>query len=190
MLENMKVAVVSLIYKDKGTRDDYAKYRPIAVSSLVYRILAKAMVIAIRPLLHTITSSCQKAFKAEDVIGDSTRLVQDVIRYYEQSGEKGMLLFADQDNAYPRVEWDYMLEVLETMNIHNDFIDIVKSMYNGVELRFKLNGTKANATVQPTNGIAQGCPLSPCLYLLCLQGLLSMKTTITIRGNSRHGTFN
>ena len=43
MLENMKVAVVSLIYKDKGTRDDYAKYRPIAVvSSLVYRILAKA----------------------------------------------------------------------------------------------------------------------------------------------------
>ena len=34
MLENMKVAVVSFIYKDKGTRDDYAKYRPIAVSSL------------------------------------------------------------------------------------------------------------------------------------------------------------
>ena len=67
-----------------------------------------------------------------------------------------------------------MFEVMETMNINKEYIQIVKSMYNGTKLRFKANGTKSNETVTPTNGIAQGCPLSPCLYLLCLQGLLSL----------------
>jgi len=70
MLDIMKTAVVSLIYKNKGLRKDLSKYRPIAVSSIIYRIMAKAMVIAIRPVLHTLTSTCQKAFKMEEMISD------------------------------------------------------------------------------------------------------------------------
>ena len=170
----MCTSVVSLIYKEKGLRNDLSKYRPIAVSSILYRIMAKAMVIAIRPILPSVTSDCQKAFKPNEVISDSTRLVQDTIQYCNSTGTPGFLLFADQDNAYPRVRWDYLFEVMKRMNFPPSFIDMVRAMYKDSRLRFKVNGRVDTKDIAPTNGLAQGCPLSPCLYLICIQGLISL----------------
>ena len=174
MMASMKISIVSLIYKNKGKRHDLSKYRPIAVSSIIYRILARTMVIAIDPLLHHLTDHAQKAFKPEEAIADNTRLVQEITAYCSQTQTPGFLLFADQDNAYPRVRWDYLSAVMHTMNIHSDFISLVETMYSGTRLNFKINGIINPSPISPTNGLAQGCPLSPCLYLLCVQGLLSM----------------
>ena len=88
---SMCTSIVSLIYKEKGRRNDLSKYRPIAVNSILYRIMAKAMVVAMRPMLPTVTSSCQKAFKPDELIADSTRLVQDTIHYCESTGTPGSL---------------------------------------------------------------------------------------------------
>ena len=81
MLDTMRTSVISLIFKDKGSRGDISKYRPIAVNSIVYRIMSKAMVIAIRPHLSILTDHAQKAFKQDDLISDNTRMIQDIIAY-------------------------------------------------------------------------------------------------------------
>ena len=144
MLDIMRTSVVSLIFKDKGSRGDISKYRPIAVNSIVYRIMSKAMVIAIRPHLSTLTDHAQKAFKVDDLISDNTRMIQDIIAYCDSAHIPGILMFADQDNAYPRVRWDYMFDVMRTMRIHPDFVRVVEMMYKGIELKLKINGTIAN----------------------------------------------
>ena len=64
-----------------------------------------------RDVLPSVVSNCQKAFQENKYITDATRLVQDIIDYCDREGEDGMILFCDQDNAYPRVEWDFMLGV-------------------------------------------------------------------------------
>ena len=60
-------------------------------------------------------------------------------------------------------------------------------MYNGIELKLKVNGTVSKESFQPTNGIAQGCPLSPCLYLLCIQGLISLTVQHARRADGIRG---
>ena len=45
LLDSMTTAIVSLIYKNKGKRYDISKYRPIAVASILYRILSKTVVV-------------------------------------------------------------------------------------------------------------------------------------------------
>ena len=177
MLSQMRTSIVSLIYKEKGRRDDLSKYRPIAVNSILYRVLAKAMVIAMRPILPHVTSDCQKAFKPAELIADATRTVQDTIHYCQATGTQGFLLFCDQDNAYPRVRWDYLFEVMRSMGFPESFVSMVRTMYNACELKLKVNGTIDGESISPTNGLAQGCPLSPCLYLLCIQGLVSLMNT-------------
>ena len=174
MLPCMRRSVVSLIFKNKGKRHDLSKYRPIAVASLIYRIMAKTVVVAMSPVLPTITSDCQKAFKPDELIGDATRLTQDVIQYCNTTGTPGFIVFADQDNAYPRVRWEYLFDVMRTMNFPPSFINIVRTMYTDIQLRFKINGVTDKEHITPSNGLAQGCPLSPCLYLLCIQGLISL----------------
>ena len=73
MSSGMKESVVSLIYKEKGFRHDLKFYRPIAVSSILYRVLAKTLVIALRPLLPQVVDTCQTAFQQDLFLSDNTR---------------------------------------------------------------------------------------------------------------------
>ena len=114
-------------------------------------------------------------------------MVQDIIHYCNAAGIPGILVFADQDNAYPRVQWDYLFDVMRTMHIHPEFVSIVEMMYRDVELKLKVNGVVDGTPFQPTNGIAQGCPLSPCLYLLCIQGLISLTKVHAARADGIRG---
>ena len=68
MSSGMKESVVSLIYKEKGFRHDLKFYRPIAVSSILYRVLAKTLVIALRPLLPQVVDTCQTAFQQDQFL--------------------------------------------------------------------------------------------------------------------------
>jgi hypothetical protein len=81
-----------------------------------------------------------------------------------------MILFADQDGAYPRVNWEYLFEVMEAMNFNPEFISLIKTMYTGVTLHFKINAVIDTNSAHPKNGIAQGCPLSPILFTIIIEG--------------------
>ena len=103
-------------------------------------------------------------------------LVQDYIKWAEKRGESGFLIFCDQDNAYPRVQWDFMQQVMERMGVHHDFRRMVAIMYNFSEYKVKVN-SHVGGEFKPTNGLSQGSPLSPILYLLVLQSFLSLLNT-------------
>ena len=60
------------------------------------------------------------------------------------------------------------------MNFDDNFINLIQTMYSEVTLHFNINGVIDPIATKPGNGIAQGCPASPCLYLLCIPGLISL----------------
>ena len=66
LIPEMRDSTVSLIYKDKGKITDIGKYRPIAVNSIIYRIMAKTIVVYMGPLLSTVTSANQKHSNQEN----------------------------------------------------------------------------------------------------------------------------
>ena len=83
------------------------------------------------------------------------------------------MLFCDQDSAYPRVEWPYLRAVLETMQVHGDFVSLVDMMHVGLEGRFKINGHVGGKVVF-SNALLQGDPVAPILYLLYIQSFISL----------------
>ena len=85
---------------EKGSR--LSLKTTIGVSNAIVRIMAKAMVISIRPLLAKLVSPDQKAFQAGKLIVENTQLVQDYIAWADELMEWGFLLFCDQDNAMAR----------------------------------------------------------------------------------------
>ncbi len=68
---------------------------------------------------------------------ENTQLVQDAIAYFNENNLSGMILFRYEDNAYPRVEWDFMSMVMSQMSIHVNFIKMVDIMYENTILKLK-----------------------------------------------------
>jgi len=62
-----------------------------------------------------------------------------------------------------RVAWNFMLRVLETMNLPEEFTQLTNLLYTSSETRIKVNGHigKPHATTNniPINGVRQGCGL-------------------------------
>ena len=97
------------------------------------------MVLRMRPLLKYIVSDEQKAFQPRKYIAENTQLVQDVIAHCDNENQEGFLLFCDQDNAYPRVEWDFMSMTMRQMDVHEDFIAMIEMIYRDATLQVKIN---------------------------------------------------
>ncbi len=60
---------------------------------------------------------------------ENTQLVQDFIAHCNENNISVIILFCDQDNAYPRVEWDCMRMVMSKMGLHVDFIRMIEILY-------------------------------------------------------------
>jgi replication-associated recombination protein RarA len=78
----------------------------------------------------------------------------------EQAEEKGHIIFLDWAKAFDKVQHVELFNAMERYNISKDSIAMVKALYQNPTFTVKLNGKISNPKVQ-TNGIRQGCPLSP-----------------------------
>ena len=182
MTPGMKQSTTTLLWKEKGVRHNLKYYRPITVTSVLYKILGRSMVQAMRPVLPYLVATGQAAFQGDPkYIGDATRLCQDIIHYCDSEHKDGFLLFCDQDSAYPRVEWDYLEMVMQTMGLHSDFIGLVNMMHVGIEGKFKING-HIGGSVKFSNALLQGDPCAPILYLLVIQSFISLVDTSGMQG--------
>ena len=171
MMELMREGVITPIYK-KGCRDRLENYRPITVLSTLYKIYTKCLVERMRAVLPHLIDSAQGAFQ-DKYVGELARVVQDLSSYLESEDGGGLMLFCDQAKAYDRVDWDFMFSVLETMELGDDFIAMVKLAYTNNRSRVKING-HCGKPFEPSNGVKQGCALSCFLYICVFQAFLSL----------------
>ena len=102
----------------------------------------------------------------------------------ESSNEASAILLLDIEKAFDSVSLVFLQDVLETFGFPPYFCDWMQVLYRDKELRVVNNG-HASEVVYPTNGVAQGCGLSPMLYILVMEILaLSIRNNEDIRGIS------
>ena len=83
------------------------------------------------------------------------------------------MLLLDGEKAFDYVQWGWIDAVLECMRFPPCFRHLISAIYQGAQMRFKVNGHLSKREAQ-TNGVRQGCPCSPLLYIIALQPLLAM----------------
>lgn len=90
-----------------------------------------------------------------------------------QDGEVALKL--DISKAYDRVRWDYLRHRMEGMGFSEKWIKWMMLCVTMVSYSISFQGSTIGPIV-PSRGLRQGDPLSPYLFLLCVEGLsLSLK---------------
>ena len=78
------------------------------------------------------------------------------------------MLFLDFEKAFDTVEWPFIWKTLEAFNFGPSLICWIKLCYQNIESCVLNNGWTSNFFT-PKRGVRQGCPLSPYIFILCVE---------------------
>ena len=108
--------------------------------------------------------------------------IRDLIDYVEREDLPVALLSLDQEKAFDRVDWGFLLQILDRFNFGPSFCSWIKLFYTNVESAVVINGW-TSTFFKPSRGVRQGCPLSPLLYVLCIEILaVNIRTSPNVTG--------
>lgn len=81
-----------------------------------------------------------------------------------------MLLKIDLEKAFDRLKWAFIRETLMFFNLPENLVNLIMSWISTSSIEVLLNGRKINPFL-PTRGIRQRDPMSPYLFILCMEWL-------------------
>lgn len=92
----------------------------------------------------------------------------------QRKGKEGLMAIKlDMSKAFARVEWKCLELIMQKLGFHDRWISIIMMCITTVSYSVLLNG-ETKDVIYPSRGICQRDPLSPFLFLLCVEGLSTM----------------
>lgn len=166
---SQRVALISLIYK-KGDRLLHKNWRPISLLNVDYKLCARALAGRLLKVLQHVIHPDQTCGVRGRYIGENVALLRDVVHYVNDNNLPAAILALDQEKAFDRVDWNFLLSTLNHMGFGPSFISWVKLLYSNIRSAILINGYTSNP-FWPSRGVRQGCPLSPLLYVISIEVL-------------------
>ena len=133
-----------------------------------YKIATKVIANRIKKVLPNVIDPCQTGFIKGRYIGENIRLIWDVIEHAEDLDIPGLLFFADFEKAFDSVDHSFIVDCLKFFNFGPSLIQWIKVFYKGATSCVTNNGYLSDF-FPVKRGMRQGCPLSPYLFIICIE---------------------
>ncbi|KAL0307204.1 UNVERIFIED_CONTAM: putative mitochondrial protein [Sesamum radiatum] len=157
LLRQLNHSIIALVPKSDHC-PTVADYRPISCCNVIYKAITKIIADRLATALEHLTDRCQTAFIGGRSITDNIFLAQEIVRQYTRKRiSPRCTINVDLRKAFDSVSWTFL------------------SQSCTVALNGSLHGFFAGK-----KGLRQGDPMSPGLFLLCMEyfsRLIKRKTT-------------
>ncbi|XP_074318608.1 secreted RxLR effector protein 78-like [Silene latifolia] len=106
-------------------------------------------------------------------------ICQDLVKLYGRKSVSPRCLFKiDLQKAYDSVEWSFLFQMLQELNLPDGFIALIKKCVTTATYTLNLNGDSFGL-FRGQRGLRQGDPLSPLLFTICMEYLTRLLTYTT-----------
>ena len=158
--------LIIVLYK-KDDRLETKNYHPISLLNVDYKIATRAISGRLLGVIGSIVGSDQTCGIPGQTISENLCLIRDLVEYADMPLA---LLSLDQEKAFDRLDWTFLQRILLKFGFGDSFCRWIGLFYTDVESAVVINGW-TSSFFRPSRGVRQGCPLSPLLYILCIEAL-------------------
>ena len=125
---SQKQVVTTLIEKKDRDRRFIKNWRPISLLNVDFKIASKVSVCRLKKVVGKIIEPDQTAYIKDRNIHESTRLIQDILYYIENSGEERILFTVDIEKAFDSVDHSFLFAVLKN-SVSNKLLSHGSKLY-------------------------------------------------------------
>ena len=102
-----------------------------------------------------------------------SQIINEIHHINKRKDKKHMIISVDEEKALDKVQHPFMIKTLSKVGIEGAFLNIIKAIYERPTANIILNGQKLKA-FSLRLGTRQGCLLSPLLFNIVLEVLVTM----------------
>jgi hypothetical protein len=154
-----------------------SRTRPITMNNFDNRIIAAAVSRTIMPAVDFISERCQKGFingRRGDI---NIKGITDMFYSSLLAQQQHYFLFIDTAKAFDSIDHPFLFDVLAKIGMPAWVLHLVKGLMHEVQVRPRLGG-RSKTAIDIHRGVKQGCPLSPILFILAYDPLLTRLASI------------
>ena len=174
----------NLFFIPKAATPTADTVRPISVSNTDTRLIANITRDVITVPINQMISKLQGAFRKDTSIDDNIISMNTHFYTTSPSHPQKLMFVHDFQKAYDSISRLYLLELMYRVGFPQSTMNVIIALFEnnvGIPMLADAHGTK----VQMKNGLRQGCPLSPILFNLAMDPLLSKLELLPERFLSR-----
>jgi hypothetical protein len=177
--KNIAFAKGSYIYKasKKGPKDEVDSFRSIMVIPNAVNHFHRILTIRLTNFMmknNFINTTIQKGA----VSGQSKPIfqqvfkVKNIIKQANKDGTPVALMFLDISNAYGNLHLHVLCDILKRYHVDDNLIHYIREFYRNFHYYMNGNSWKSDTYSWGNQGLVQGCPLSPILFVTALNYVL------------------
>ena len=170
---NLRRGIVTCLPKGNKPRELLKNWRPLTMLPVIYKLISSTLSNRIKPILPSLIPPTQTGFIDGRFMGDTTRLIYDLIQITEDKQIPGLLMLIDFEKAFDSLSWNFLYKTLSFFNFGQNFIHWIQTLNTNVTASVLQCGFFSDP-FPIGRGCRQGDPIAPQLFILSAQILTLM----------------
>ena len=124
----------------------------------------------LKKVLPNLTSPQRIAYVENRFIGESGRLIADIIEITGVLNREGFLVTMDIEKAFDSLDHTFVISVLKKFGFGNNFVSWIETLISKQESCI-IGGSNTTQHLHLEGGARQGDPISAYIFILALESL-------------------